>query len=220
MERNYVRADDIRDELNNVHGIYVWDKDNLWSASPIAPKRRYKNYAFGTSGSNSGGDDLSSSKGRQFGRYGHDYTQIGDEIDEAICPLALHEIHSLIAKQLGHKLVREYKKADEIQTVLFANWVRIHDRNRQWRADGGTFDDVHGMLVGAAGKVFEINSYSEPIIEDGEGDNDGGSSLLLEEIVELVNKRDEARKRRDYDQADQIRQVLWNDYRVAVDDKS
>ena len=43
QDRNFVLADDILDELNNVHEVYVWDRDGLWSCSSIAPGRRFKN---------------------------------------------------------------------------------------------------------------------------------------------------------------------------------
>lgn len=215
-DRNYVQADDILHELNHVHGVYVWDKDGLWSVSPIAPSRRYKNYAAsgdGKNGGDAGGNGNGSyyrenaRKATQFGRNGHDYTQIGGDIDESVCSLRLHEIHRLIAKRLGHKLMREYDKADEIQATLYKNGVKIHDKLRQWRADGGTFDDVDAML---SGKPFKMNPYSDPI-EDEE---------VLDEVEEVVAVRDEARTRSDYAEADRLRQVLWDRFRVAVDDKT
>ena len=56
-EKNYIRTDDILHELNTVHGVYVWDKDSLWSCSSIAPSRRY-------------GSKLN------LNLYGHDYTNL------------------------------------------------------------------------------------------------------------------------------------------------
>lgn len=210
-ERNYVKADDILHDLNNVHGVYVWDKDGLWSVSPIAPSRRYKNYAAGgardVTGNNQGTTNGNGRKSTQFGRNGHDYTQIGDDIDETVCSLQLHEIHSLIAKRLGNKLMRDYDKADEIQTTLYKNGVKIHDKLRQWRADGGIFADMDGI---ASGNLFQINSHSAPVVGED----------ILDEIKEVVAVRDEARARSDYAEADRLREVLWDKFRVGVDDKS
>ena len=224
-ERNYVVADDIRDELNTAHGVYVWDKDGLWSASPVAPSRRYNNYAAASAASSDGigvsdarsrdrdrdrdNGRQSPRKPRQFGRHGHDYTQIGDEIDAASCPLPIHEIHSLIARRLEHKLSRQYDKADEIQSTLYDNGVKIHDKLKQWRADGGIFADMEAI---AAGKPFQINEYSGAIDDIGTG--------ALAVIEQLVTTRDDARAGFDYAEADRLRAVLWDTYRVAVDDKS
>ena len=225
-ERNYAHADDIRDELNNVHGVFVWDKDGLWSVSPIAPSRRYRNYAVGNNHNNNNNNGYGNNNGnldgnnhggdgpyqnhhgkKQFGRNGHDYTQIGNDIDQDFCSLKLHEIHGLIAKRLGFKLMRDFKKADEIQTVLYKNGIQIHDKLKQWRADGGIFDEVDGMV---SGKPFSMNPHSDAF-----DDNE-----VLEEILEVVSVRDEARSRADYAEADRLRSVLWENFRVAVDDKS
>jgi cysteinyl-tRNA synthetase len=206
-DRNYVKADDILEELNNVHKIYVWDKDGLWSVSPIAPSRRYRNYAVADRTSQGLGRDQGKSPPKQFGRNGHDYTQIGDDIDETVCSLKLHEIHALIAKRLGYKLMRKYDEADEVQSTLYKNGVKIHDKLRQWRADGGIFADVDGM---ASGAPFKMNKYSE-VFED---------EAVLDEVEEVVAVRDEARSQADYAEADRLREVLWDYFRVAVDDKT
>jgi len=205
QDRNFVLADDILDELNNVHEVYVWDRDGLWSCSSIAPGRRFKNNVT----PNRNGNDSKYAGGRQFGRNGHDYEQIGDGIDSIFCSLPLHEIHSLLSKRLEFKLVKKFDKADEIQSILYENGVKVHDKLKQWRADSGIFADIDGMVAGA-GKPFELNEFSEPI-QDAD---------LLPEIEELVAARDEARSSTNYIEADHLREVLWEKFRVAVDDTS
>ncbi len=209
--RNYDLADHILSELNESHGVYIWDRDGLWTATPIAPSRRYK---ANTNGGNNNGTSQNSSRvgngnggENRFGRHGHDYIQIGDKIDESICALKLHEIHDLIAKRLEFKLIRKYAQADEIQAQLYANNVRIHDKLKQWRGDGGVFADIEGTL---SGRPFVMNEHSEAI-----ADTDH-----LNEIENLVHLRNEARTSSNYDEADRLRQILWDTYRVAVDDKS
>ena len=198
QDKNYVRADDILDELNNVHEVYVWDRDGLWSCSSIAPGRRYKGNASNVRGG-----------GKQFGRNGHDYQQIGDGVDTNVCTLPIHEIHSLIAKRLEYKLVKKFDKADEVQSILYDNGVKVHDKLLQWRADSGIFADIDGMVAGA-GKPFEINEFSETL----------QNAELLPEIEELVAARDQGRYSSNYAEADRLRKVLWENYRVAVDDRT
>lgn len=213
QDRNFVLADDILDELNNVHEVYVWDRDGLWSCSSIAPGRRFKN---NVTPNRNGNDPNHAGRGggsnnRQFGRNGHDYEQIGDGIDSNLCSLPLHEIHALLSKRLEFKLVKKFDKADEIQSILYENGVKVHDKLKQWRADSGIFADIDGMVAGA-GKPFEMNEFSEPLaIEDAD---------LLPEIEELVAARDEARSSTNYIEADHLREVLWENFRVAVDDTS
>jgi cysteinyl-tRNA synthetase len=205
QDRNYVLADDIRDELNDVHGVYVWDRDGLWSCSAIAPRRRYRG-----NGGKTGQTPAKPSR-RQFGRNGHDYVQIGGEIDESMCSLKLHEIHSFLSKRLEYKLLKRYDKADEIQSILYENGVKIHDRLKQWRADGGIFADVEGMVARSYGKPFQLNEYSKSLPDD---------DRVVRVIEDLVFARDEARASLDYVKADELREILWTRYRVAVDDKS
>jgi cysteinyl-tRNA synthetase len=204
-ERNYQKADDILYELNNVHGIYVWDKDRLWSVSAIAPSRRYRNVSDGGGGVNSNSNYVLDTN--RFGKNGHDYIQIGDGIDKNICQLELHEIHKLLSKRLEYKLLKQYNKADEIQSQLYDNGVRVHDKLKQWRCDGGIFADVEGLL---SDREYTINQFSDPVEDD----------LLVKAIEDMVREWGMMKKKCNYYEADRIRQVLWDQYRVAVDDKS
>ena len=199
-EKNYIRADDILHELNTVHGVYVWDKDSLWSCSSIAPSRRY-------------GSKIQSS--RTLNRYGHDYTQIGDEIDTHVCQLSLQEIHSLIAQRLECKLTKRFREADEIQQTLYENGVKVHDKLRQWRADSGVFEDMD-QFVASRGNPFTKNEFSQEISQDVLGENENWE----QDMMNLIESRDEARSTKDYHEADRIRDFLWKEYECAVDDKT
>ena len=206
-DRDYVKADAILHELNNTHGVYVWDKDRLWSASPIAPSRRFRSKREDFDKNSGGRYDSIGSSNNRFGRYGHDYVQIGNEIDLEICKLELHDIHSLLAKRLEFKLIRQYNEADKIQSELYDNGVRVHDKLKQWRADGGIFADVEAML---SNKQYTINKHSDPT-ED---------ASIIEKVEERIEAWTSSRQRGDYKKADRIRQELWEEFRVAVDDKT
>lgn len=195
--RDYRLADDLLSELNDI-GVYVWDKDYLWSVSPIAPRRRY---------------DPSNRRlplknnSRQFGRYGHDYVQIGDGINTDVCRLELHEIHALIAKRLEFKLIKKFSEADDIRKHLHNSGVRIHDKLKQWRADGGIFEDVEQIKEN---EYFKLNPYSEKFQDD----------AILEKVKEIVFLRDKARSEKNFIEADRLRKILWEDFNVAVEDQS
>ncbi len=203
-ERNYTKADDILYQLNNVHGIYVWDKDRLWSVSAIAPSRRYKNNNYISCTISNNNNVLDTNR---FGKNGHDYIQIGNGIDKNTCQLELHEIHKLLSKRLEYKLLKQYNKADEIQSELYNNGVRVHDKLKQWRGDGGIFADVEGLL---SDSEYKMNEFSDRIEDE----------LLVKDIEDIVREWGKMKKKCNYYEADRIRQVLWDEYRVAVDDKS
>ena len=211
-DRKFDKADSILDELNNIHGVYVWDKDRLWSVSPIAPSRRYSGSSSRSGGGGQRMDNLNRNNyfdndNKRFGRNGHDYIQIGNGINTDVCKLELNEIHSLLGQRLGYKLLKQYKKADEIQSQLYQNGVRVHDKMKQWRADGGIFADIEGML---SNKEYTMNEFSD-VIED---------ESVLKDIESNIQKWVTARKQSNYHEADRIRQSLWDTFKVAVDDKS
>ena len=200
FKRDYDLADKIRDDLNQLHGVYVWDKDSLWTTSSLAPRQHFQ------PSQQKYQDFITGKPRREFGRHGHDYIQIGVGINTDHCPLTLHEIHQLLANRLQFKLAKKYTQADEIQNSLYQNGVRIHDKLRQWRADGHFFQDLEEIV---SGKKYTIHQFSTTPDEH-----------LSAHIQTLVEAREDSRSDHDYITADQIRDQLWKTYRVAVDDAS
>ena len=224
-QRDYELADSIKTDLKAQYGVWVWDRDSLWTTTPIAPQRRLRERNdgrgrgrgdYGRQG-RSNGRGMMGERGRgydqsgrinRFGRNGHDYTQIGNDIS-ASCPLSLGEIHRLLSRRVMHKLERNFEAADEIGKQLFSKGVRFHDKLKQWRADGGIFEDVEGEY---SGKPFTMNDHSDPI--------DDWNAETLDHLNTVIQDRMEARAQRNYNKADRLRDALWDTYRVAVDDKS
>uniref|UniRef100_A0A7S4N1J8 SAP domain-containing protein n=1 Tax=Odontella aurita TaxID=265563 RepID=A0A7S4N1J8_9STRA len=72
---------------------------------------------------------------------GHDYALSVDagpnssQMDE-------EDIHALLARRLQLKRKRRFDQADEIQMQLNDAGVYVHDRRREWRADGSPFADL------------------------------------------------------------------------------
>ena len=138
----------------------------------------------------------------------------------ASCQLSENEIHSLLAERLQCKLDRNYKKADNIQHMMWDAGVRIHDGKRQWRYDGGSFsDDDDGSDAGGrhAGKRMKQqrkksagcskSPYSEPISREDEA-----------YVKDLIEKRMEAKRIQNYETADGIKEELLNMMNVHIDD--
>jgi cysteinyl-tRNA synthetase len=133
--------------------------------------------------------------------------QIGDGINSQSCHLELNEIHALIAKRLEFKLMKNFSKADDIRKQLHNNGVRVHDKLKQWRADGGIFEDVEQLVKN---EYYELNSYSEKFQDD----------VTIDKVKQLVLLRDRARSEKNFIEADRLRKILWEEFDVAVEDSS
>ena len=202
--KRYRLADSIRDHLRTSFGVEIDDAALLWSASPDA---------------NFGGGERSprQNRGSRFGPNGHDYKRTGGPM-HASCKLSENEIHSLLAERLQCKLDRNYKKADNIQHMMWDSGVRIHDGRRQWRYDGGSFADDDGSATGgrqartrikqrSKGAGCSKSPYSEPISQEDEA-----------YVADLIEKRMEAKRIKNYETADGIKEELLNMMNVHIDD--
>ena len=109
------------------------------------------------------------------------------------------EIQDLVDQRMDAKRVRDYHVADELRDVLRADYnVEVNDKLRQWSV-GGDFG------IPTRDRNYAISPDSE-IPEN------------ANEIQQLVEERNEARKVRDFDTADAIRDDLL-DQNIMVDDK-
>ena len=211
-------ADSIRDHLRTSFGVEIDDAALLWSASPDA---NFGGGQRGRTSPRSGGPRAGNrqNRGSRFGPNGHDYQRTGGPM-HASCQLSENEIHSLLAERLQCKLDRNYKKADNIQHMMWDAGVRIHDGKRQWRYDGGSFsDDDDGSDAGGrhAGKRMKQqrkksagcskSPYSEPISREDEA-----------YVTDLIEKRMEAKRIQNYETADGIKEELLNMMNVHIDD--
>ena len=108
-------------------------------------------------------------------------------------------IQDLVNERSEAKGVRDYQVADDILDELRANFnVEVNDRLRMWSV-GGDFG-----IPQSNGK-YTMSEMSETP-ED------------AKEIQQLVEERNEARKKRDFDTADAIREELL-DRNIMIDDK-
>mmetsp|Transcript_20125 Transcript_20125/g.19361 ORF Transcript_20125/g.19361 Transcript_20125/m.19361 type:complete len:561 (-) Transcript_20125:210-1892(-) len=201
-------ADAIRDEMRDVHGVTVWDRERIWTTEKHAfpPKQQQR-------GDRGGYDDRKPRRQeRDFGPHGHDYELEGSE------PQAdkLAEVHPLIAERLQCKLNRDFRTADAIQEDLRSKYnVEIHDGNKVFRfqSDNGDSDwapSEHGNKQGRRNKVRQYRMRGTVSDE----------SLDVDLVQSLVEQRSVAKSERDYNLADEIRDELKDKYDIVVDDRS
>ena len=139
--------------------------------------------------------------GRDLGPNGHDYHPSADQGPNT-SPYTEIEIHRLIAQRLQAKFARNFQEADGIQDTLAEGGVYIHDKRKEWRADG-----VH--------IVNSVSTYGKsPYSEDESGNDDDAL------ISKLVDERQKCKMMRQYDKADTIRDGLLDRHNVVVDDRA
>lgn len=114
----------------------------------------------------------------------------------------LAQIEELLNERLAAKKARAFDDADAIQGELRRNFnVEINDKTREWSV-GGDF----GVQRREQSGPYVMASVSD-------APDDGAT------IQKLVDQREDARKRRDFDEADEILDVLRATYDVFIDDK-
>jgi cysteinyl-tRNA synthetase len=241
MERIYNLADNIRDELRDVHNVLVDDKLRMWSV---------------------GGDFGAPVNSRAPGPY------MMSAASEA--PEDPDEIQRLVESRDQARADRDFSMADQIREDLMERNIEIDDRTREWAVGGrfenrpmggggppGTFVRVGGgdlsaeavELIGSL--LAERDGYKrdrqfskadrirdrlsdefavrvddrskEWHVVSNEYTASRGSAPLDDAtekyIVEQVNKRAVAKLNREYEVADAIRDELMDDYQVSVDDR-
>jgi SAP domain len=129
--------------------------------------------------------------------------------------LSESEINNLLAERLRAKMSRSFDDADRLQRQLHDAGVKVHDGRKEWRADGMSF----GMDFGNYGN----NKPEQPSRTKGPYSPAPESGKVperdLDEVVQLVAEYDDAKRRRVYDIADDIREQLLTKYNVYLNDR-
>jgi hypothetical protein len=111
-ERNYERADVIRENLKRFYGVHLNDGERVWGTNAT----EFMGY-LGTS------------------TRLHDY-QLCDDAGPSKSPLSFDKIHKLIAERMQYRQRGDFERADKIKDIFYENYVAIDDYNRLWRSDG------------------------------------------------------------------------------------
>lgn len=211
-------ADGIRDELLNVHGVTVWDKDRVWTTAAAPQGGRGGGRGRGRDGGRGGGRGERRGRGSGRGRgrervlneHGHDYSKTGGPID---CQLPEREIHLLIRERMECKFDRNFDMADSIQRELLSYGVEIHDGYKEWRADGESWSSSNSFRAVS-------REPRGPKVYTQRGPGAGLTEEVIETINQMVAERAEAKVDKDYEKADAIFEELGSTYHVNVDDRA
>lgn len=170
-------------------GVYIHDGNKEWRADG----ERFGNFQSG-GGPQRGPGRTQGSRQDRFRPYEKSQYSASSPDEDAIA--------NLIEDRVEAKKARDFHIADEIQQELRSDFnVEINDKSREWSV-GGDF----GMGFRKDLAPYGMSSLSqEP--ED------------TQVIQDMVEDREKARKRRDYQTADDIRDELRAVYDVEVQDK-
>lgn len=197
--RDFDQADRIRSDLKAA-GVYLEDGRKEWRADGVP---------FRSSTANQRGQQSSSSSSRTVKLVQSDYSlDVPSEADQ-------ERIESLLARRSQSKSAGHYDEADEIRDRLFETYnIRIDDRLGEWSV-GGDFgvddDDSHWASRGQMRQPHLATYVKSPTSEDLPTDE--------EYIQQKVEERMRAKRTRNYDLSDAIRDELLADYDVTIHDK-
>jgi cysteinyl-tRNA synthetase len=242
MERVYSLADNIRDELRDMHNVMVDDRLRMWSV---------------------GGD---------FGTPSNTRAPPGPYMmsPASESPEDAGEVQRLVEARDQARADRDFSMADNIRDDLMERNIEIDDRTRQWavggrfanrpmggggpggafsRVGGGTLSEedlelIDSLLVerdgykrdrefGKADRIrdrltdqfavrIDDRSKEWHVVSNEYTPSQGSASLddaTHKYIEEQVNKRAVAKLNKDYEVADAIRDELMDDYQVSIDDR-
>jgi cysteinyl-tRNA synthetase len=122
------------------------------------------------------------------------------------CQYTEDEIHFLIAKRSECKTARNFEDADRILEGLKKEGVYLHDKRKEWRADGN-------------------NQFGNKTNEDRDrkyvqrGGSHGLSQDTLDEIAAVVERRAKAKRIKDFRSYNELSETLLTTYGVHVNDK-
>ena len=117
------------------------------------------------------------------------------------CRLTEEQIHSLLRKRGGCKLRRQYEEADDILNVLNQNGVYVHDKRREWRADGQ-------------------NHFGRQMHYTRRGGTYGMSEEDVVAVSQMVEDWSYAKRTKKFHRSDELTDTLKAEYRVKVNDKN
>lgn len=138
--------------------------------------------------------------------------------------LSGEEIRSIIADRGSARRYQDFEKADMIRNQLKLAGVYIEDGLQEWRADGIPYDTIRGKLRNSNNNGGQYESSSSlsrtttsSLVRSEHSlpfDNDGDEAT----VNELLVQRTRARSGKNYEQADSIRDRLYETYNIRIDD--
>jgi cysteinyl-tRNA synthetase len=187
--RDFKKADQIRFDLKNA-GVFVEDALKEWRADGLP---------FASVGTHKRHTTSSASLVQST------YSEPLHEQDELV-------VENLLAQRTKYKSSGDYDQSDSIRDRLFESYgVRIDDRLGQWSV-GGDFGDEFNSHWAANAKPsmgYVKSAFSEDL-----------SSKADETYVQRkIDERMRAKRTRNYDLSDSIRNDLFRDFDITIHDK-
>ncbi|GMI31700.1 hypothetical protein TeGR_g14162 [Tetraparma gracilis] len=190
-ERDFDTADSIREDLFREFQVSVYDAD--MSFEFVAPGSRPPSRSRPPQ--QRGGQR---GPAQDFGAKGHDYQRSGGDKAE-LTDEQLLDVDDMLRERLECKLRRDFRDADDLQERLREDYgVNVNDGRKEWRADGQDFS------------MYERDGPA------GDDETEG----FVGEVSALLKDRFAARRDRDYDAADTIKDELRERLGVFVDDRA
>ena len=133
-------ADRLKDELNDVYGVVVNDRDRSWSmrAQPVPPPNgsgKYPNTPApgvgGVTGGQFRGAMAHPASQPPTPQAQHDYTRSSNDRH----PVDAARVDVLISARMNAKITRDFDRADQVRMELRQLGVEVHDRDKSWFVD-------------------------------------------------------------------------------------
>lgn len=195
LDRDFKTADTIRYNLKNA-GVYVEDGLKEWRADGVP---------FGSLGSHRGFTTASSSVRVSLVRSEYSLPLHGE--DETLA------VNNLLAQRTKFKSGGDYEKSDSIRDRLFETYdIRIDDRLGEWSV-GGDFGDEFNSHWASSNEAKPSRRYVKSATS-------ADLTRADEEYVQAkIDERMRAKRTRNFDLSDSIRDDLFSVYDVTIHDK-
>jgi len=122
------------------------------------------------------------------------------------CQFTEEHIHSLISNRSAAKTARQFEQADLILEELREAGVYLHDKRKEWRADGNNY-------FGRTNGDHKNRNYVM------RGGDHGLTQEALDDIAAIVESRAQAKRVRDFLTYNDLGKVLKTTHGVHVNDK-
>ena len=209
-DANYTKVNDIDKVLKRKHKVRAYDGPNVWTTGSKPPPSYLRRRAA----------RKAQEMKRIYGPTGHNYQQVGGDIDPIVCPLSRADIHDFLSRRLQARLENRFEDADTMLFELSLNYVAVSDHSLCWRADGKmTFDDIDtDELLGQAKQQESMIHYEESEFSQGIVEQFGKSTSTR--VKQLIGLRTDAKIRGEDILCQFLSYEIFKTYGIGIDDES